>query len=108
MNKIKNLIIIGLILFSFSNCTSLDDKVKEYREISESIEKIQKEIIKGTKNQEVGVKQMTELTLKLTTFDNEVSNQYSREEDIKQKIERVRKKLKEKNRIDSIKQSRID
>lgn len=108
MKKLKKIILIGLITFSFSNCTSLDDKVKEYREISEKIEKIQKEIINGTKNQEVGVKQMTELQLKLNSFDNEVSNQYSREKEINRKIEREKEKLKKQNRIDSIKQARVD
>lgn len=108
MKKIKNLLTLTLILSSFYSCSSFDDKVKEYREITNNIEQIKQEIIEGTKNQEVGVKQMTELQQELNSFESEVFNQYSREEAINLEIEKERRNLKEHNRIDSIKQARID
>ena len=115
MIKIKNLIIIGVILFSFSNCTSLDDKVKEYRSINNKMAELYSEISAGTKNEEVAIQEITELQMELFTFDKEVSDQYSREERIKQKIkekkkedEKLAKRAAEKSRIDSIKQSRIN
>lgn len=99
--------VLALIVASFNSCTSLDDKVKEYRKINEEIAKIHNEISAGTINQEVGVAQITELKLKLNSFDGEVSDQYSTEEGVKQEIEQERERLKEKIRLDSIQEAKL-
>ncbi|SDX37238.1 hypothetical protein [Aequorivita viscosa] len=107
MRIIKVLIVITLVVTSFSSCTSFDDKVKEYRDINDEIAKIQDKILDGTINQGTGVEQISELKLKLNSFDSEVSEQYASEEKVKQEIEQERKRLIEKKRLDSIEEAKI-
>lgn len=108
MKKIRVLVLMSIALITLSNCTSKDDKVKEYREITEKMAQIKQEIVDGTKNQEVGVKQMTELQLKLMEFEDEISNQYSREEKMNKQIEKDRIAQNKKNKLDSLKQDKLD
>lgn len=108
MKKIKNFIIIGIVLLSFNSCTSFDDKVKEYAAIKSEIDFIYNEIAAGTKEQEVGVAEISDLDHQLESFDIEVVEQYFKEEEIRQEIEVKKRKFKEKFRADSIKQARID
>ena len=115
MRTTINLLIITLIMTTFSSCTSIDGKVKKYRSINEKITEIHNEIATGNRDQEDGISELTKLKRKLLTFDQEVLDQYSMEEKIKIEIERKRKENvllakqnAEKFRIDSIKQSKID
>lgn len=105
MKKIKALVLF-LTVVTLISCTSLDEKVKEYRGISEEIATIYDEISSGIKSKDVGVTQITELKLKLDSFDPEVSNQYMKEEEIKLEIERESIRLQEKSRLDSIQKAK--
>lgn len=95
------------MLLLSSSCTSLDKDVKEYGAIKDEIDRTYEEISAGRKNKETGIAEILELNEKLNSFDPEVSIQYFNEKEISREIEKKRKKLKEKARLDSINQARI-
>ncbi|MCG8732591.1 hypothetical protein G1K46_06180 [Tenacibaculum finnmarkense] len=102
MNKVKNLVVLVLFCVFLSNCTSVEDKVKEYREITVKIHEIGQEMNKGTKNPAAGIEEIKELTMKLKSFDKEVLDLYSAEEKIKSDIEKEKNSVKasaKKNKI---------
>ncbi|MBE7659243.1 hypothetical protein [Tenacibaculum finnmarkense] len=113
MKIIKNIVIV-LLFISLSSCTSLDTKVKEYREIKNKMGKIHENISDGIINKASGIKELTALQIELSTFEREVSSQYSIEENIikdieikRKKAEKTAKRVAEIRRTDSIKQARF-
>jgi hypothetical protein len=95
------------MLFFFNSCSSLDKDVKEYRAIQDEIGRTYEEISEGNKEEETGIAEISELNEQLDAFNPEVSIQYLKEEEIRRKIEKKRRKLKEEYRLDSIKQARV-
>lgn len=107
MKKINHLLSLSLMLLFFFSCTSLDDKVKDYAAVKNEIDQVYTEISTGEKDEEMGIAEISELKQKLEAFDPEVSIQYFKEEEIRQEIEKKKRKLKEESKLDSIKQARI-
>jgi len=108
MNKIKSTLVNSVFLMFFFSCTSLNDEVKEYGAIKDDIETIYQDIANGTKNEEDGIAEISKLDEELETFDIEVIEQYFKEEEIRQEIERKNKEYKRQFKIDSTKQARLD
>lgn len=90
------------------SCTSLDEQVKDYATVKSNIDLIYNEISAGTKKQEVGVAEILVLNQELESFDLEVIEQYNREEEIREEIERKNREFRQQFRADSIQQARLD
>ncbi|AWH75526.1 hypothetical protein DCS32_15550 [Dokdonia sp. Dokd-P16] len=103
----KKFIVLIVSLITFGSCNSIDDKVAEYRAIKENIDEIMQEVSDGTKDQELGIREMTELQLELLEFDQEVTDLYTREEKIKREID-VKRKEDKRAAKQAAKQFRID
>lgn len=108
MKTINNYLIICIALILLNSCTSLNDEVKEYRSISDTIEQIYDEISAGTKSQEIGIAEILKLKNDLQAFEEEVVKQYESEEKIKREIEIKNRDYQKQFTADSIKQSKLD
>lgn len=108
MKTRKYYLLIAITLMLLNSCTSLNDEVKEYREISNTIDDIYDEISAGSKSQEIGVAEISKLNKDLQAFEEEVVNQYQSEEKIKREIEIKNRVYRKQFTADSIKQSQLD
>lgn len=107
----KSITYVLMIIFAgifMNSCTSFEDKVQEYGAVQENIAIIHEEVSAGEKDPEVGVAEISELKLQLEDYDQEVIEQYNREEEIRREIEVNKREYQEKVKTDSIKQARID
>ena len=110
-----NIYLLLLFLVTLNGCTTLDDKVEEYRGLNDKISEVYMEISAGTKEEKVGISEIMDLKLELVTFEEEVIVQYSLEEKIREEIQEQRDKDKkieqqaaEAARKDSIKHAKLE
>jgi len=110
-----NIYLLILFLVALNGCTTLNDKVEEYRGLNDKISEVYMEISAGTKEEKVGISEIMDLKLELVNFEEEVIVQYSLEEKIRKEIQEQREKDKkieqqaaEAARKDSIKQAKLE